>query len=89
MTQKQVDFYNNELKSKINHRSSSTQTGEENEISFHLENKKTARIYYSTAYKDKVLSLNFGSSKSFIFTRLMWNKFKTHFDEIEKTLNND
>ena len=36
----------------------STQT---DDLNFKLTNKKTARMYFSQAYKEKVLSLNFGT----------------------------
>ena len=49
------------------------QTGDHDELYIYLTNKKTARVYFSPAYKEKVLSLNFGTSKSFIITKEMWN----------------
>ncbi len=67
----------------------SIQTGEDNELFVYLNNKKTARIYFSPAYKDKVLSFNFGTSKSFIFTKSMWKNFKIHLADIDKILNDD
>ena len=59
---------------------SSTQT---DDLYFYLTPKKTARMYYSQAYKEKVLSLNFGTSKSFIITKHMWSCFKKEFEKIE------
>jgi hypothetical protein len=41
-------------------RVSSTQT---DDLNFNLTLKKTVRMYFSQAYKEKVLSLNFGTSK--------------------------
>ena len=52
-------------------------------LNFHLTNKKTVRMYYSQAYKEKVLSLNFGTSKNFIITKHMWKNFKKEFDKID------
>ena len=58
----------------------STQT---DDLYFSLTEKKTARMYYSQAYKEKVLSLNFGTSKSFIITKHMWSNFRKEFEKIE------
>lgn len=59
---------------------STTQT---DDLNFNLTFKKTARMYFSQAYKEKVLSLNFGTSKNFIITKHMWHNFKKEFDNIE------
>lgn len=67
----------------------STQTGDTTELFINFTNKKTAKIYFSTAYKARVLSINFGTSKSFIFTKDMWNILKKHISQIDKILNND
>ena len=48
----------------------------------HLTNKKSIRVYYSNAYKEIVISFNFGT-KSFIFTKLMWFIFKKHLPFID------
>jgi hypothetical protein len=84
MAQKQVDYekhlQNLLIKSKY------TQTGDDDKLFIHLENKKTARIYYSTAYKENVLSLNFGSSKSFLFTKSMWKVFRNYTKSIDSIL---
>ncbi len=64
------------------------QTGD-NELLIYLSNKKTARIYYSTSYKEKVLSFNFGTSKNFIFTKLMWKILLQNLNEINQILEND
>jgi hypothetical protein len=58
----------------------STQT---DDLYFSLTEKKTARMYYSQAYKEKVLSRNFGTSKSFIITKHMWSNFRKEFEKIE------
>jgi hypothetical protein len=49
------------------------------DLRFNLTERKTVRMYYSQAYKEKVLSLNFGTSKIFIITKHMWNNFKKEF----------
>ena len=65
-----------------------TQTGvDDKNLFIYLTNKKTARIYFCESYKDYVLSFNFGTSKSFIFTKCMWEKFKKHFKSIDDILN--
>ena len=48
----------------------------------HLTNKKSIRVYYSNAYKEIVISFNFGT-KSFIFTKLMWFIFKKNLPFID------
>ena len=58
----------------------STQT---DDLNFNLTSKKTVRMYFSQAYKETVLSLNIGTSKNFIITRHMRNKFKNEFENIE------
>jgi hypothetical protein len=59
---------------------STTQT---DDLNLNLTLKKTVRMYFSQAYKEKVLSLNFGTSKNFIITKHMWQNFKKEFDNIE------
>jgi hypothetical protein len=84
MAQKQIDLFK---KKQLN---MSTQTGDDEDFfRIHLDGKKTARIYYSTAYKDNVLSLNFGSSKSFIFTKPMWRLFRNYINTIDNYMKND
>ena len=84
MTQRQVEWY--KYNNKINN---STQTGEDDHFKIHLDKKKTARIYYSLAYKDNVLSFNFGTSKNFIFTKPMWKLFRNYIKTIDTYMNND
>ena len=55
-----------------------TQTGEPNDFTIHLSNTKNIRVYYSPAYKDMVVSFNFGT-KSFIINKQMWLVFKKNF----------
>ena len=71
--------------------SQSTQTSiPNNDLLFiQLDKNKTARLYFSSAYKNNVLCLNCGNSKNFIFTRCMWNDFKKEFDNINNLFNND
>ena len=65
------------------------QTGDDNELYFYLTEKKTVRVYYSSVYKENVISFNFGTSKNFIFTKLMWKAFQPYFNQINSILNND
>ena len=58
-------------------------TSQTDDLNFNLTLKKTVRMYFSQAYKEKVLSLNFGTSKNFIITKHMWQNFKKEFDNIE------
>ena len=67
-------------------KNSSTQTGNANDLIIYLSDNKSIRVYYSNAYKEIVLSFNFGS-KSFIITKLMWVMFKKHFIKIINLLN--
>jgi hypothetical protein len=87
MTEAQVrlgyNAYKNAIKST---KTISTQTGETNDLYIYLENKKTGRLYFSPVYKEYVLSINFGTAKSFIFTKLMWKKFRTFIPTIDKIL---
>jgi hypothetical protein len=83
MTQAHLNQANFKLKKNIQ-----TQTGEK-ELFITLENKKTARVYFSTSYNCYVLGLNFGTSKTFILTKNIWNKLKKESEEIDKILNND
>jgi hypothetical protein len=71
------------------YRNIGVQTGDDNDLYIYLTNKKTARIDLSPAYKEKVLSLNFGTSKSFIITKSMWKIFRNHYSEIDNILSNE
>jgi len=88
MTQRQVllkqfsDSFNKCL------RNAGTQTGEPNDFTIHLSNTKNIRVYYSPAYKDMVVSFNFGT-KSFIINKQMWLVFKKNFLKIDNLLEND
>ncbi len=58
----------------------STQT---DDIKFSLTQKKPARTYFSQSYKERVLSLNFGTSKNLIITKHILQNFKEEFKNIE------
>ena len=69
----------------IKNNNKTTQT--ELDFSIQLNDTKHARIYYSKAYKDYVLSFNINSTKSFIITRDMWKVFKLNIFLIDAILN--
>ena len=73
---KQLEFKNN-----------NKTTHTELDFSIQLNDTKHARIYYSKAYKDYVLSFNINSTKSFIITRDMWKVFKLNIFLIDAILN--
>ncbi len=89
MTQKQIDLTKYYEFKQNTSSSIGTQTGDQDLLFIHLDKKKTARVYYSLAYKSNVLSFNFGSSKSFIFTKPMWKSFRNYINTVDKILNND
>lgn len=66
----------------------STQTGDMFDFTFHLSKTKSVRLYKSKSYKDYVLCLNLGTSKKFIFTKVMWKTFLIYLPLINSTLNN-
>ena len=87
MTERHV--MNKKIENKFNNgclKNSSIQTGNSNDLILYLSDNKSIRVYYSNAYKEIVLSFNFGS-KSFIITKLMWVVFKKHFIKIDNLLN--
>jgi hypothetical protein len=53
------------------------------DLNYSLTQKKTARMYYSQSFKERVLSLNFSTSKNLIITKHMRQKFKIEFNNIE------
>ena len=81
MAQIMVDL--KRLKNKVN---VSTQTGE-NEYFITLSKSKHAKLKYSSAYKDMVLSFNINKSKHFIITRQMWKILRNHLEIIDQELN--
>jgi hypothetical protein len=67
-------------------KNNSTQTGDSSEFMLYFGQNKNARIYFSSANKEIVLSFNF-CSKSFIFTLIsMWLLFRRHVTEIDSLL---
>jgi len=67
---------------------SSSQTGEESQV-YYIDDSKSVKLYYSTVYKEKVVSLNLSSSKSFIFTKRNWKKFRKLIPQIEDFYENE
>ena len=82
MAQAQIDFFKKQLE-KTNNKITQTEI----DYSIQLNETKHARIYYSKAYKDYVLSFNINSTKSFIITRDMWKIFKLNIIQFDSILN--
>jgi predicted nucleic acid-binding Zn finger protein len=72
------------LNRKVNN--ASTQTGDFFELALCLTSTKRARLYYSEAYNDYVLSFSFGNCKKFIITKLMWKTLRKHINHIDQAL---
>ena len=66
----------------------STQTDDKKDFMFFLSDYKFVRIYKSRAYKEYVISINFGKCKKYIITKSMWQIFKSYFDQIDGALGN-
>ena len=89
MTERQVinrKHENNLLNGK--YKNIQTQTGDPQDMIIFLSNTKNIRVYFSNAYKQMVVSFNFGS-KSFIINKQMWFIFRNHFLKIDSLLQND
>jgi hypothetical protein len=85
LNQKLIEKPPNINKSKS--RTIGVQTGIDEELFFYLTNKKSGRVYFSSVYKQTVLSFNLGTSKSFIIDKASWTILKNNFDEIDKRFN--
>lgn len=83
MAQAQIDFFKKQLEKTNNNKITQTEI----DYSIQLNETKHARIYYSKAYKDYVLSFNINSTKSFIITRDMWKIFKLNIIQFDSILN--
>jgi hypothetical protein len=53
-------------------------------ISATLPNRKVVKMYFSSVYQDRVLSLNIAEAKSFIMDRINWNHFKQLIPSIDQ-----
>ena len=76
MAQAQIDFFKKQLEKTNNNKITQTEI----DYSIQLNETKHARIYYSKAYKDYVLSFN-------IITRDMWKIFKLNIIQFDSILN--
>ena len=65
----------------------STQTGELFEFCLCLSKTKRARLYYSDAYNEYVLSFSFGNCKKFIISKSMWKILREKITHIDYVLN--
>jgi hypothetical protein len=70
-------------------RSIGVQTGQNDEMVFYLSNKKSIKLYYSQVYKERVLSFNISTSKSFIMNKTMWLQFCKLLKTINSYIYND
>jgi hypothetical protein len=77
MAQKMLDL----KKKMIN---TSTQTGFDYEFSTCISQNKRVNFYYCNIYKEYVISFNYGDCKKFILNKSEWNKFRVHFEIIDK-----
>lgn len=89
MAQDFVDMYQAHISNKLFKRSkhASTQTGESDDQFYYLPNKKSVRLYVSPVYKERVVSFNICSSKSFIVNKTTWLELKKLLPKIEQYLN--
>ena len=82
MAQKQVQL--RKIAQQIN---KSTQTAADSaEFSIYLSRYKFIRVYKSKAYKEHVISFNFGKSKKYILSRSMWKILFKNIDQINEVL---
>jgi hypothetical protein len=68
-------------------KSTFTQTGDSNE--FILAKNKTVKLYYSNVYRENVVALTLSSTKSFIFSESLWEKFKLLIPIIDNYFENE
>jgi len=80
MAQQQLDKIGFKIKNK--HSDVTTQTGDIYGFVIYLTGNKIARVYYSEAYKDYVLSFNYGTCKKFIVTRAMWKIIMNNMQQL-------
>jgi hypothetical protein len=76
MAQAYVDYIKKKNEKKLNDMGSQTNKNITEDSVFNLPNKKIIRLYYSNIYKQKVVSFNISTSKSFIMNREIWNHLK-------------
>ena len=89
MTERQIilkKYFDNFSTGKV--KNVQTQTGDQNDYTIYLNDTKNVRVYYSQAYKEMVVSFNFGS-KLFIINKQMWFIFRNHFLKIDNLLQHD
>jgi hypothetical protein len=77
--------YVNYVKNLEQQKNASVQTGSKNvNIVYRLPNNKMIRLYYSNIYKEKEVSINFSTSKSFIINKEIWS----HMRKLLPTIDN-
>jgi hypothetical protein len=76
--------YVNYVKNLEKQKNASVQTGSENlNIAYRLPNNKMIRLYYSNIYKEKVVSFNISTSKSFIINKEIWSHMRKQLPTID------
>jgi len=77
----------NYVKNLEQQKNASVQTGSENvNIVYRLPNNKMIRLYYSNIYKEKVVSFNISTSKSFIINKEIWSHMRKLLPTIDNHL---
>ena len=88
MAQVMIDLHKKSLQSR-KFKTVATQTvnsKNSDELCVYLTKNRTFKLFNSKSYKEYVLSFNFGNSKKFILTKLMWIKFRRYIPYIERVL---
>ncbi len=79
--------YVNYVKNLEQQKNASVQTGSENvNIVYRLPNNKMIRLYYSNIYKEKVVSFNICTFKSFIINKEIWSHMRKQLPTIDNPL---
>ena len=79
--------YVNYVKNLEKQKNASVQTGSENvNIVYRLPINKMIRLYYSNIYKEKVVSFNISTSKSFIINKEIWSHMRKLLPTIDNHL---
>ncbi len=79
--------YVNYVKNLEQQKNASVQPGSENvNIVYCLPNNKMIRLYYLNIYKEKVVSFNISTSKSFIINKEIWSHMRKLLPTIDNHL---
>ena len=84
---KMAQAYVNYVKNLEKQKNASVQTNSDNvNIVYRLPNNKMKRLYYSNIYKEKVVSFNISTSKSFIINKEIWSHMRKLLPTIDNYL---